>query len=190
MLSFLDSVYDWNDYAGLTRVGRADALRLHLLDSLSIAVELEDMTTILDLGTGAGFPGFPLALAFPNKVFTLVESRSRRCSFLREEARRIGVGQRVNVMHVDAHKLKGALLVDAVVSRAFLPPHELLELGLTLVRPGGRVVVMLGDAPRNEAPVFDPQRVGPGAVSISDRRFRLPLIGEGRRIAVFERGLG
>ena len=56
---FVEAVYEWNRYAGLTRVPRKDAVRLHVLDSLAVAPFLDGCRRIVDLGSGGGFPGVP-----------------------------------------------------------------------------------------------------------------------------------
>ena len=59
LLTFLDLFYAWNDYAGFTSIPRRDAVRLHLLDSLAVAPELEITRDVVDLGSGGGMPGMP-----------------------------------------------------------------------------------------------------------------------------------
>ena len=87
LLGFLELLYAWNDFAGFTAVDRRDAVRLHLLDSLAVAPMLTGARHIADLGSGAGLPGIPLATYLGGAMFTLVESKRRRCSFLREVVR-------------------------------------------------------------------------------------------------------
>ena len=86
LLVFLERIYAWNRSAGLTTVARSDAVRLHLLDSLSIVPFLPASGAIVDLGSGAGLPGIPVAIALANASVTLVEARRRKASFLAESA--------------------------------------------------------------------------------------------------------
>jgi 16S rRNA (guanine527-N7)-methyltransferase len=187
LVSHLDGVYRWNDYAGLTTVPRADALRLHILDSLSIAPDLEGCTTVVDLGSGAGFPGVPLAIAKPDSFFTLVEARSRRCSFLREMARSLGLSQAMRVVEADAHRFATDRPCDAVVSRAFLPPPELMKLGVSLLRPGGRLIVMAGGEPERATQLDEGADAVPGMTLRRERELVLPSGSERRRISVYEK---
>ncbi len=143
LLSFLDRFYQWNRYCGFTRIPRHEAARLHLVDSLSVLGDLDGATTIADLGSGGGMPGIPLSMVLTDSLFTLVESRGRRCTFLREVARDYGLVDRVRILEGDAWELSREVTrFDAVVARAFLPPGKLLALGSKIVKPGGRVIVM------------------------------------------------
>jgi len=188
LLRFLARFYDWNRFGGFTRIPRDSALRLHLLDSLSVVAELRGVRSIVDLGTGGGMPGIPLALVLSETAFTLVESRGRRCSFLREIVREYELSARVEILECDASEV-GAMgrRYDAVVSRAFLPPPELLTLGCGLVGPGGRIIVMASSeawlvaAPTARVP-------GEGELHLrSERTLVLPDGMEQRRIFLFER---
>jgi 16S rRNA (guanine527-N7)-methyltransferase len=161
-------------------------VRLHLLDSIAIAPDLEGSSTVADLGSGAGLPGLPLSLVLSQSRFTLVESRSRRCSFLREAIRVCGVGTRVNVLEGDAHALMRCRRFDAVVSRAFLPPTKLLDLATSIARPGGRIVVMAGGGDPSSVTAMEELAPSAGARFAYERSFLLPEGSESRRVGVFE----
>ena len=104
----------------------------------------------VDLGSGAGFPGIPLAAAHPQLKVDLVDSRRKRCTFLNEVLGRAGVSaDRVAVHCTRVEQLTGPY--DGIVSRAFAPPPVVLEHGLRLLRPGGTLVLFL----QEEAPVPD-----------------------------------
>jgi 16S rRNA (guanine527-N7)-methyltransferase len=99
----------------------------------------------LDLGSGAGVPGLTLALAWPEATGTLVDSRQRRCSFLDEALRELGVAHRVRVECGRAEDLarrpdlRGAY--DLVTARGFGPPAVTAECAVGFLRSGGRLVV-------------------------------------------------
>ena len=78
LLSLLDLVYARNGSAGLTTVPRQDALRLHVIDSLSILPAIVEMSTIADFGSGGGFPGLVLAIMRLDLKIFLVEKRRRK----------------------------------------------------------------------------------------------------------------
>jgi 16S rRNA (guanine527-N7)-methyltransferase len=181
LLRFLDRVYAWNRSAGLTSVGRPHAVRLHLLDSLAVVPLLSPQGSLADLGTGGGLPGIPIAVALPRLAVDLVESKRRRCSFLSETIRDLGVGN-CRVIEADVEKLEGHHRYDAAVARAFLSPAGLVAAASRLVRAGGRIVVM--GATRDEE--IDAAAGRAGLIRITDERFVLPGGKERRRIVVLE----
>jgi len=185
LLAFLDLLYSWNAYARFTAIERPDAVRLHLLDSLSIVPSVAGVAHIADLGSGAGFPGIPLATCLETAKVTLIESKRRRCSFLREAVRHLGLSNRVCVVEGDARK-RGLLASrqDAVVARAFAPPAELLSLAEPLVTASGILVLMCGGGGAGE---LRDASAAAGFVLESERRLVLPYGAEARSIARFRR---
>jgi len=180
----LDQLYVWNRSAGLTTVTRRAALRLHLLDSLSVVPLLAGSTTIADLGSGAGLPGVPVAVACPSSRVVLVESRRKKCTFLLEVVRSL-VLTNCSVMERDVGSLRDYDdTFDAVVARAFLPPRLFLDVGKRLVRTGGRIVIMAARR-GDELDALDGD--DPSVAKVEDRSFRLFGGSEERRIVVFRK---
>ena len=184
LLEYLELLYGWRKVAGLTAIPRADAVRLHLLDSLSILGEVSVAERIADLGTGGGLPGLPIAICVSSAQITLIESRRRRCTFLLETIRHLGLDN-CTVLELDAqHLYASGRRFDAVTARGFLTPRKLLVMAVPLLLPGGRVVFMGGPS----------LPAGPDLVASSERRmrcssdrtFRLPGGEETRRIVVLE----
>jgi 16S rRNA (guanine527-N7)-methyltransferase len=115
----------------------------HLADSL-VALELEqirDAETIADLGSGAGVPGLPLAIALPGTAFSLVESSARKCDFIR---RAINACDLVNVSVVHARIEQWSAQVDVVTARALAPLEVVAEYAAPLLRLGGSLVAWRG----------------------------------------------
>jgi 16S rRNA (guanine527-N7)-methyltransferase len=116
----------WNSHLNLTRIESVeDAVRLHYCESLFVGTKLpEGSLRIIDVGSGAGFPGIPIAILRPEFSVTLVESHQRKSVFLREASRNL---PNVLVVTDRAENLKGEF--DWLVSRA-VSPRDLLKLSL------------------------------------------------------------
>lgn len=143
MLRLLDELSKWNKAYNLTAITqRGEMLTHHLLDSLAIAPHLHG-TTVADVGTGAGFPGLPLALARPDMRFTLIDSNGKKQRFVAHVARTLGLAN-VEPLHARAEELRPAQAFDTVVARAFAPLPQLLQLVSPLCGPGTRVLAMKG----------------------------------------------
>jgi len=120
----------------------------HLADSLVFAVAWRgsSLRTLVDVGTGVGLPGIPLAVAMPETAVTLLDRSERRCRLARRAARILELAN-VEVLHADA--AEAATRAEVATFRASLPPAEALRLGRRLVSAGGMVVVA---ASRTRAP--------------------------------------
>ena len=122
----------------------ADVAALHLLDSLAL-LRCADFAEkrVVDVGTGAGFPGMPLRIVRPDFDLTLLDSLGKRVEFLRESCAALGLS-RVECVHARAEEFAGARReqYDLAVSRAVAALNVLSELCLPLVRVGGRFLAM------------------------------------------------
>lgn len=125
----LEALYnDWN--AKINVISRKDIQNLyehHVLHSLGIAkvVNFRDETTIMDLGTGGGFPGIPLAILFPHVQFHLVDSVGKKVKVANEVATAIGL-KNVKFSHARAEEIKEQY--DFVVTRAVMPMVDLVKV--------------------------------------------------------------
>ena len=118
----------------------------HLADSL-VALELEPVRSarsLADLGSGAGVPGLPLAIALPGAQVTLVESATRKCAFLERAIERCGVAN-ARVVHARAESWpEGLVSVDVVTARALAPLEVVVEYAAPLLVIGGTLVAWRG----------------------------------------------
>lgn len=127
--SLLEALYnDWN--AKINVISRKDIQNLyehHVLHSLGIAkvVNFKDDTTVMDLGTGGGFPGIPLAIMYPNTQFHLVDSIGKKVKVANEVANAIGL-KNVKFSHARAEEIKDKY--DFVVTRAVMPMVDLMKV--------------------------------------------------------------
>ncbi|MGD9598770.1 MAG: 16S rRNA (guanine(527)-N(7))-methyltransferase RsmG [Steroidobacteraceae bacterium] len=141
LLRLLDELARWNRSYNLTSIeGREAMLTHHLLDSLSIAPFVAG-TTLADVGTGAGFPGLPLATVAPRRQCTLIDSNNKKIRFVAHAARTLGLPN-VTPLHARVEDLAPAVPFDTVVARAFAPLPRLLAQVQRLCGPHTRVLAM------------------------------------------------
>ncbi|MFT3840279.1 MAG: 16S rRNA (guanine(527)-N(7))-methyltransferase RsmG [Myxococcaceae bacterium] len=183
-----DELLKWNQKVNLTAVSDpAEVAEKHLVDSLTVLSELEGATTLLDLGTGGGFPGIPVAVARPDLQVTLVDAVQKKVAFLKNVVARAGLAKRVVAAHVHANgkpEAEKLPVVDAVVARAFTEPDGLLKLAAPYLKPGGRVVAMLG---RWDQAALEKVAADNGYRLVGVRAFTLPRSGDPRAVARFDR---
>jgi 16S rRNA (guanine527-N7)-methyltransferase len=138
--------------AGVERglIGPRETDRLwdrHLLNCAVLAEAVPPDVTVVDVGTGAGLPGIPLALTRPDLRVVLLEPMERRCVFLREVLTELGLSGRMSVLRgraPDAGKGADGLRWDVAVARAVAPLERLGGMLLPVVRPGGVMLAMRG----------------------------------------------
>jgi 16S rRNA (guanine527-N7)-methyltransferase len=136
----------WNKAYNLTSITDPDLiLTHHLLDSLSVHPELVG-NSIADVGTGAGFPGLPLAITNPQRTFTLIDAVDKKLRFVDHASRALGLTN-VKTRHARVEQLRDAGPFDTVVMRAFAPMPRLLPSIATLCGPHTKVVAMKGRWP-------------------------------------------
>jgi len=146
---YFELLRDYNQRFNLTAiVEEAEVWRKHFLDSLSALTVLPRVAAGIDVGSGAGFPGLPLAIMCEELHFVLLDSLQKRVLFLREVAKRLGLEARVTCLHGRAedvaHKPEYRERFDFAICRAVARMVVLCELALPLVREGGVFVAMKG----------------------------------------------
>ena len=150
LAAYLELVEKWNRVHNLTAVREpSQMVTLHLLDSLSIAPHVATAATLLDVGTGAGLPGIPLAIARPSMRVTLLDSSHKKCAFLQQAKTELALAN-VEVVCDRVENWKPAQRFDVVVSRAFSDLVDFVEQAKHLVAPGGRLMAMKGVYPFEE----------------------------------------
>jgi 16S rRNA (guanine527-N7)-methyltransferase len=128
----------------------------HILNSAAIGELIERDARVVDIGSGAGLPGLPLAIARPDLAVTLVEPMLRRTEFLAEVVARLGLAARVLRGRAEEDGIRcSADGADVVVSRAVADLAKLTRWSLPLLRPGGRMLAVKGE--RAEAEVTEQQ---------------------------------
>jgi 16S rRNA (guanine527-N7)-methyltransferase len=147
---YLELIEKWNRVHNLTAVRETDQMVvLHLLDSLSLLPHLGEAKTLLDVGSGPGLPGIPVALARPDIAVTLLDSSHKKCAFLRQAKAELGLAN-VEVACERVEHWKSPQRFDVVVSRAFSELADFVAQAKHLVAPGGKLVAMKGVYPFEE----------------------------------------
>jgi 16S rRNA (guanine527-N7)-methyltransferase len=150
LAQYLELVEKWNRVHNLTSVrDAAQMVVVHALDSLSILPHLEGCSRILDVGTGAGLPGIPVAIAMPAAHVTLLDSSHKKCAFL-EQARIELALANIDVVCERIEQWKPPQKFDAVVSRAFSELSDFVVQAQHAVAEGGRMIAMKGVYPFDE----------------------------------------
>lgn len=148
MLDFVGLIAKWNRTHNLTAITDIDdMINKHLLDSLSVA-EFLPSGEVLDVGSGAGLPGVPLAIVSTNNSFTLVDSSLKRIGFLKEVKRKL-VLTNINPIHSRVEQLDNPGF-DIIMSRAYSSLENMLSQTQHLLAKNGRWLAMKGTYPESE----------------------------------------
>jgi 16S rRNA (guanine527-N7)-methyltransferase len=166
LLRLLAELGAWNRAYNLTAVtAPAAMLTHHLLDSIAASPDLVG-ERIADVGTGAGFPGLPLAILHPARHFTLIDSVAKKLRFVAHCARVLGLAN-VTAMHARAETLTGGAPFDTVIARACAPLPRLLTLIAPLCGPATRVLALKGRYPTAELAALPPGWVLQGSRAVA-----------------------
>jgi 16S rRNA (guanine527-N7)-methyltransferase len=150
LLDYLAMLEKWNRVVNLTAIrDPIEMIAQHLFDSLTLVPHLVGRANLADVGSGAGLPGIPLALARPDMRVTLIESNQKKAAFLRQAKIELGLDN-VEVQAVRAEMFKPETLFEVVVSRAFAELDEFVRLSGHLLAPRGVILAMKGLYPYEE----------------------------------------
>lgn len=152
LLAYLALLHKWNKAYNLSAIrDPEEMLSKHLLDSLSLVPHLRasSASRIADVGTGAGLPGIPLALCFPDKHFTLCDSAGKKVRFLNQVTYELGLTN-VQPVHGRVEQLQPQTAFDIVTSRAFASLGDMLDCCRHLVHAQGEFWAMKGVYPEEE----------------------------------------
>lgn len=149
LLDYLQLLLKWNATHNLTAIREAPAaVTRHLLDSLAVAPYLHG-DNIIDVGTGGGLPGIPLALYFPEKSFVLVDSIGKKAQFLMHVQRQLKLSN-VSVIQQRIETYQPEQLFTTIVSRAFSQLNSFVEKTAHLCATDGIFLAMKGTYPQQE----------------------------------------
>ncbi|RQW84814.1 MAG: 16S rRNA (guanine(527)-N(7))-methyltransferase RsmG [Methylococcus sp.] len=150
LLGFLDLLDKWGQTYNLTAIrDQRSAVDRHLLDSLAVHAFLSGGQRVLDVGTGAGLPGIPLAIVNPGMTFVLLDRSSKKIRFVRQVIMSLGL-KNVEAVAMRVEDFAPAALFDVVLARAFASLAEIWRGAAPLLTTGGRVLAMKGQWPEAE----------------------------------------
>ena len=138
---------------------------LQLLDSLLIADYLCG-DEILDIGTGAGLPGIPLAIIFPEKQFTLLDSNGKKTRFITQFVNQTGLAN-VNVIQARVEQLDNKKVFSCITSRAFASLAKIIKWSEHLLTPDGCWLAMKGQYPEDEITEISAKNLNIDSISLS-----------------------
>jgi 16S rRNA (guanine527-N7)-methyltransferase len=154
LLAFLELLAHWNRAYNLTAVREIEQmLPRHLLDSLSVLPYLYG-NRVLDVGTGAGLPGIPLALARPDLHFVLLDSNAKKIRFVKQAIHELDL-RHVEAVHTPVERYQPPERFDSLIARAVATIPDMLDSCRHLCAPGSRVLAMKGVFPQEELAALD-----------------------------------
>jgi len=180
LLDYLALMMKWNRAFNLTAISDPDqVVPRQILDSLSILHLLQGQR-ILDVGSGAGLPGVPLAIASPKRRFTLLDANGKKTRFLCQVKTELNLGN-VEVVRIRAEDYHPSPRFDTVATRAFAGMGKMRKLTSHLIAPSGCLLAMKGRVPAEEV-----EAMKSGGAEVDIFRLQVPWT-EGSRHAIVHR---
>ena len=148
-LELTDLLLRWNKKINLTSITKPDeVITKHILDSLSLLPHVHG-SRVLDVGTGAGFPGVPLALMLPDVEFTLLDSNNKKITFIKHLAAKLDMSN-LNATHSRIQDLSTDALFNSITARAFADLNDLLKWLPNVYDADTQILAMKGKMPESE----------------------------------------
>lgn len=171
-LKYLEELKEWNKKINLTAIKNdKDIVVKHFLDSLILAPFLKSCKTLLDIGSGAGFPGIPIKIIMPELKVTLLDSNNKKVSFMNHIIRTLGLKdiEAVHARAEDEKIIKKLGMFDAVASRAFAELKEFLKTAKPYAQENGLILAMKGPKGIEELKEIE------GFILVEQRDIKLPF---------------
>lgn len=188
---YMELLLEWNEKINLTAITEPDDIILkHFIDSITINKYIENDKKVLDIGTGAGFPGIPEKIIREDINIVLADSLNKRINFLREVIQKIGL-ENIDAVHGRAEELAHNKLYrekfDVVTSRAVAPLNTLLEYMLPFVKVNGLCICMKGSNAEEEIAISEKALEELGGEILDINKFQLPNTDISRNIIVIKK---
>lgn len=184
--NYMNILIEWNKFMNLTNITEpSEIIQKHFIDSLTALKDIRENDAVIDVGTGAGFPGIPIKIAYPKTKITLLDSLNKRIKFLNEVIEKLNLDD-INTIHGRAEELahneKHREKYDIAIARAVAPLNVLSEYLLPFVKINGYAICMKGTKGKVEAEEGARAIKVLGGELISIREFDLPSTEIGRTI--------
>ena len=189
LLTLIFELLKWNSRVNLTAItDPTDVITKHLLDSLTVAPLLSEGASLLDIGSGGGFPALPLKIVRPDLAVVSIDAVQKKILFQRHIVRLLGL-EGFTAKHCRAENLASAMPhhFDYAIARAVSNLARLARLALPLLAEGGRIIAMKGPQGKDEAEHARDELSGLGVEVVELRNFRLPMGGGERELVILAR---
>jgi len=189
---YLKELMRWNKKLNLTSLkDEAEIVVKHFLDSLTPLAHIGMGSFLMDIGSGAGFPGIPMKITRQDLRLLFLDSRGKRVTFLNNMIRRLKLkNARALQQRAESEAFRNVMggHLDVVVARAFGKTEEILDIGVPYLKPGGRLIVMKGPRWKEQAHPKDYQ-CGASRLKRSEVvELELPVLGDRRALLIYEKG--
>lgn len=195
---YANELIAWNRKINLTAITDPFEIAVkHFLDSIAPSLHIAPDASIIDIGSGGGFPGIPLAILLPKLSITLIDTSRKKVSFLKHLARFLQLTH-VSVYQISAEDISKnqqfSRTYNIIISRALFPLDKLISLGLPLLTENGEIVAMKGKKVSNDKEMTRISELlnkwkneGAGrSYSCSIKKYKLPVTGDERSLVHFQ----
>jgi 16S rRNA (guanine527-N7)-methyltransferase len=184
LMEYVTELMNWNRVYNLTSVRKpADIITRHILDSLSIVQYLHG-NRILDIGTGAGLPGIPLAIACPEREFVLLDSSSKKLRFVQQTLGILGL-ENVRLENHRIDEYRPDVPFDTTICRAFSDLPDYYRYASPLCNGDGRMLAMKGVHPMTELECLETAGVAAEVIPL-----KVPGLDAERHVVMLQPGAG
>ena len=187
--TYCDFLIEYNAHTNLTAIKKeSDVYLKHFYDSLTVskAIDFKTINNVLDIGTGAGFPGMILKIVYPHLNITLLDSNNKKTEFLKELANKLNIQINIIYDRAENYILNNRETYDLVVSRAVANLQVLTEISLPFVKVNGLFIAMKANAD-NELHTSLPCIKMCGGELIDTIYFKLPIEESERTLIIIKK---